>query len=61
MNQCEGEKCQVCQAWTIEGNDSLGRCIRCEHGSTLDHLLRSMAAGLTRNVRTGRIEKIGAR
>ena len=39
---------------SVKGLDALGRCELCEHGGTLAHNLRLMAAGVTRNPVTGR-------
>lgn len=50
---CDTEICEICRQPTVEGNDELGRCVHCTH-SSLDRLLRSMAAGVTRDPRTGR-------
>lgn len=55
---CDTERCEVCQQDTVAGNDELGRCSSCSQTSTLDTLLRSMAAGVTRDRHTGRFTRI---
>jgi hypothetical protein len=61
-NYCDTETCEICQTETVEGNDELGRCIHCSHLSrqaqSLEHLLSLMAAGVTRDARTGRFASV---
>ena len=54
---CDTEVCEVCQTATVEGNDELGRCTPCSHDS-LDWSLRLMAAGVTRNPKSGQFTKV---
>lgn len=55
---CDGEVCEVCGQTTIAGNDALGQCAGCSQTRTLDHNLRLMAAGVTRNKVTGQYTSI---
>ena len=51
---CDLEQCERCGQSTVEGNDAAGLCPVCSGPTTLDALLRSMAAGVTRDRKTGR-------
>jgi hypothetical protein len=54
---CDTETCETCGTDALEGLNADGDCLACERGS-LDRLLRSMAAGVTRDPATGRFVQI---
>ena len=56
-NLCDTEQCTTCGATTLTGIDQNSQCDTCARGA-LDHLLRSMAAGVTRDRQSGRFVKI---
>jgi len=51
---CDLERCERCGQETVAGNDAAGLCSTCSGPTTLDALLRRMAAGVTRDPRSGR-------
>jgi hypothetical protein len=53
-NLCDTEQCDTCRANVIEGVNENGQCARCAGTDSLPHLLRLMAAGVTRDKATGR-------
>lgn len=53
-NLCDTERCDRCHADVITGVDQNGLCDTCAGRTSLDHLLRLMASGVTRDRRTGR-------
>lgn len=55
---CDTERCEACQQDFIEGVDETGRCATCAGGTSLDHLLRLMAAGVTRDKATGQFVSV---
>lgn len=54
---CDTERCATCLVDTIEGVDQHGLCARCAGADSFTHMLRLMAAGVTRD-RCGRFAKI---
>lgn len=54
---CDTETCETCGGQALEGTNAKGECRSCE---TFAHNLRLMAAGVTRDRKTGRYAKIGA-
>lgn len=58
---CDTERCDYCHADTVEGNDEQGRCVTCSGDTNLEHMLKLMASGITRNRQTGQFERIGKR
>jgi hypothetical protein len=56
---CDTERCESCGSDTVAGNDEAGLCTVCSGDTSLEHLLRLMASGITRDPRTGRFTKIG--
>jgi hypothetical protein len=58
---CDTETCDTCHAATVEGNDQNGECKMCAGDTSLDHMLRLMASGLTRNRVNGQFERINRR
>ena len=55
---CDTEACESCGAQTVEGNDQHGRCRTCSGDTSLGHMLRLMAAGVTRDRTSGRFVSI---
>lgn len=48
---CDTETCETCGGETILGTDAQGRCEVCAGDTSLEHMLRLMAAGVTRDPR----------
>lgn len=61
MIYCDTERCDFCGADTIEGNDEQGRCVTCSGDTSLEHMLKLMAVGITRNPKTGQFQKVSKR
>lgn len=61
MTYCDTERCDYCGADTIQGNDAHGQCVTCSGDTSLTHLLRLMAAGVTRDKTTGQFKKVSKR
>jgi hypothetical protein len=55
---CDTETCETCQVQVIEGVDQNGQCSTCSGPTALHHLLRSMAAGVSRDRRSGRFVSV---
>ena len=54
LTACDTEQCTTCHANVIEGVDQNGQCARCAGTDSFAHMLRLMAAGVTRDKATGR-------
>lgn len=61
MTFCDTEHCEYCHADTVEGNDEQGRCVTCLGDTSLEHMLKLMSQGITRNSTTGQFERISKR
>jgi hypothetical protein len=53
---CDTETCATCHGEAVEGTNNEGECRSCE---TFAHNLKLMAAGITRDKKTGRYTRAG--